>query len=103
MTQGLGKYVLNEDGTTKLEPDLIKWAEWFETFDRRIAYDLVSDVEISTVFLGLDHSFGEGPEPILFETMTFGGPEAYQERYRTKEEAIRGHEAIVQKVRGEMT
>ena len=47
---------------------------------------------VSTVFLGIDHSFGEGP-PILWETMIFDGPhDQFQERYTSKEEAIAGHE-----------
>jgi len=53
---------------------------------------------VSTVFLGLDHNFsGYGP-PILFETMIFGGPyNTYQERYRTWDEAERGHARAVKK------
>lgn len=51
--------------------------------------------DVSTVWLGLDHSFGYGP-PLIFETMVFGGPEdQYQERYSTVEEARIGHEATV--------
>ena len=56
-------------------------------------------VEISTVFLGLDHSFGmEGP-PVLYETMVFGGKLSdHQERYHTREEAFRGHQRWVKRV-----
>jgi len=51
----------------------------------------ISDILISTVFLGIDHAFGRG-EPILFETMIFGGEHnEYQERYATWEEAEEGH------------
>ena len=48
---------------------------------------------VSTVFLGLDHSYNPDGPPILFETMIFGGPHnEYQERYSTWDEAIEGHE-----------
>lgn len=30
--------------------------------------------EVSSVFLGTDHAFGEGRGPLLWETMIFGGP-----------------------------
>ena len=44
---------------------------------------------VSTVFLGLEMAFRDGP-PVLFETMIFGGPfdEQFQWRYHTKKEAI---------------
>lgn len=53
------------------EPDLLKWAKWFETAERIIDVTYVTPkVRVSTVFLGLDHGFGDGP-PVLFETMVF--------------------------------
>jgi len=52
---------------------------------------LDSGVEISTVWLGINHAFGQG-DPIIFETMIFGGPLNEQMwRYRTEAEAIAGH------------
>jgi hypothetical protein len=46
---------------------------------------------VSTVFLGLDHQWGDGP-PLVFETMIFGGEhDQYQERYSTWDEAEAGH------------
>ena len=77
--------------------DVIQWARWFETADRRVARtDLPGGVEVSTVFLGLDHSFGLAKTPILFETMVFGGKyDQYEERYATWEEAEEGHSRAV--------
>lgn len=48
---------------------------------------------VSTVFLGLDHQWGEGP-PLLFETMVFPECEDY-ERYATWDEAVAGHDQVV--------
>lgn len=88
---GNGKYILDADGNAARERDIQRWGEWFETHDRRLAQDRVGDVNVSTVFLGLDHSFGDGP-PLLWETMIFGGEhDQYQERYSTKAEALAGH------------
>jgi hypothetical protein len=56
---------------------------------------------VSTVFLGIDHNYSlEGP-PVLFETMIFvDGPlSEFQERYCTWEEAKRGHERALRKLR----
>lgn len=58
---------------------------------------------VSTVFLGLDHNFGSGGPPILWETMIFNVETEdgyqFQERYSTREEAIAGHAAAVEYAR----
>ncbi|MEI6177668.1 MAG: hypothetical protein WCS43_12315 [Verrucomicrobiota bacterium] len=57
------KYTLNENGTPVHEPDLKKWASWFQTADRKVALETIGETKVSTVFLGLDHNFtGEGPQ-----------------------------------------
>jgi hypothetical protein len=43
--------------TPVAEPDLIKWAEWFESANRTLARDRIGGKTISTVFLGIDHNF----------------------------------------------
>jgi len=56
------------------EPDLVTWAMWMETADRCVKHTEQGDVRVSTVFLGLDHNFGDlFGLPILFETMAFVG------------------------------
>ena len=51
------------------------------------------------MFLGLDHSFADVGPPILFETMVFGGEHDQEmERYATWDEAVAGHDIMVQKV-----
>lgn len=60
---------------------------------------------VSTVFLRLDHRFGDGP-PLLWETMVFpagddGEPssfgELYCDRYSTRDDAETGHAETVAK------
>ncbi len=90
------KYIL-EDKIPKVVDDVLEWGKWFETADRHVAKTVLPNgVEVSTVFLGLDHSFSGG-KPILFETMIFGGEhdDGYQERYSTWEEAEAGHKQAV--------
>jgi hypothetical protein len=68
----------HRDGTPivsdELMPDFLQWAMYFETADRRVAESVTLYGErLSTVFLGMDHSFNFHPDatPILFETMLF--------------------------------
>jgi hypothetical protein len=91
-------YVL--EGKEAKSVDLITWAKWFEAADRHVAKtDITDDIHVSTVFLGLDHSFGDGP-PLLYETMIFGGEhDEYQQRYSTWEQAEAGHEKAVELAR----
>ena len=76
--------------------------------NRRVAITTIPGVsEVSTVFLGLDHSFGTGP-PILFETMIFCNNtdddlHNWQHRYNTKAQAILGHAIIVRLAKGDIT
>lgn len=68
--------------------------EEFEKF-RVVGKDKFGNFEISTVFLAIDHGFGIGHAPVLFETIVFGPPsekgEPYQQRYETPAEARCGH------------
>jgi hypothetical protein len=85
---------------TVLCRDAREWGAWFESADRTVARTYLEDGSyVSTVFLGIDHSFGLSGEPVLFETMVFGGPQDEEmERYRTWEEAERGHDVMVRRV-----
>jgi hypothetical protein len=89
-------YILKGHKPVKCD-DIMWWAWWFETADRRVRDTARDDVRVSTVFLGLDHGFGGRKE--LFETMLFvNGAEAGCERYSTWSEAEKGHERWVMKV-----
>lgn len=49
---------------------------------------------VSTVWLGIDHSFGMGEKPVIFETMVFpyrGWSELDMKRYTTLGRANNGH------------
>jgi hypothetical protein len=76
------------------------WAWAFEDIDRRVGFDTIKPGEtVSTVWLGLDHRFDEGP-PLIFETMIFGGPhDQYCDRYSTEEAALAGHDQTVAALR----
>jgi hypothetical protein len=95
-------YTLNAAGAPVAEPDLYRWAEWFETAERHVAKTELGPALVSTVFLGTDHGFGAGPVPILWETMVFWpGSDLDNDtmRYASREAAEQGHEAMVERVR----
>jgi hypothetical protein len=90
-------YIL--EGHKAVPADLMTWALWLGVNNdtRVVAKDQVGETKVSTVFLGLDHSYGSGP-PLLFETMTFGPGEEECERCTTWEEAEAQHAAMVKKI-----
>lgn len=91
-------WILDADGEP-MPTDVRTWARWFDTADRTVAQDCdeapgAPAVRVSTVFLGLDHQFGDGP-PVLWETLVFGGPlDGEQQRYTSRAAAIAGHQQI---------
>lgn len=69
---------------------------------RVVARTELPDCKVSTVFLGLDHSFGKEGGPILFETMIFGGRnDGWQRRYKTWQQAEQGHVLACMHAQGE--
>ena len=90
-------YILDENHEPVREVDFEKWSVWmFSDNDRRqVKLTEQGDVWVSTVFLGLDHHFGNGPL-LLFETMSFIAHEGVDQwRYSTWAEAEAGHDRIV--------
>jgi hypothetical protein len=93
------KYIL--DGHTVVPATSLKqWAEWMKNKpDRRVRDETINGVRVSTVFLGLDHSFGPGPKQ-LFETMVFGGAlDGEMDRCATWAEAEEMHDRMVARVK----
>lgn len=92
-------YGLNGRGITDLEAgELLR-----DIKRRRVCLTVLRDgrerVSVSTVFLVIDSGFME-PEPVLWETMVFGGPmDAYDWRYKSRQEARLGHKIVVSDVR----
>lgn len=100
----IGYYILEGKETKYVGDDTLTWAQQFEDFTkRRVNRTFIEDVDISTVFLGMDHDFtGKGP-PLLFETMVFGGElDQEMDRCSTWEEAEKMHDAMCERVRQTM-
>jgi len=69
----MGRYILHGKIPVPCE-DLLTWARWIEENwrERVVRQEDMGPYWISTVFIGLDHNWGDGP-PHLFETMVFRG------------------------------
>jgi hypothetical protein len=88
-----GRFILNE----QREPvvvDLMTWARWLEKFGNcLVAQTKIGDLLLSTVFLGIDRSFGRGPQRELFETaILFSHDSDVIERYSNWDDAAASHE-----------
>lgn len=95
-------YTLDAAGNPVQCDDLLEWAQWMQDAERTVALTHFGDgsIDVSTVFLGLDHSFGRAA-PVLWETMVFvkegvtiEGIAGYMDRYTSREDALQGHAAI---------
>ncbi|MGH9903932.1 MAG: hypothetical protein ACRD68_19145 [Pyrinomonadaceae bacterium] len=73
-----------------------QWGHWFMNAERHVGRTEVGPYVVSTVFVGLDYSFGESERPLVFETMVFEDKEEVErEFYATWEEAEAGHARMV--------
>jgi hypothetical protein len=85
-------------------PDEMEWAKQFsrDHAQKRVRETILSNgLWVSTVWIGIDHAFNNGP-PMIFETMVFPskerlGEDLDMERYATEAEAIDGHRRMVEK------
>lgn len=98
-------YILDENNKPIECDDIVKWSEWeMQNEHRRILRKTKfnnEQIEVSTVFLGLDHNYYFGGRPILWETMVFasGLPiDNNMDRYQSHKSAIKGHYEMCQQV-----
>lgn len=94
-------------GYYDMDGNAIEWDQMVELFKsdeaRRVGYDKVGDVTVSTVLLVMDHSFLEDGPPVIFETMVFGydavAADSDDDGYSTKEQAAEGHASVLAAVK----
>lgn len=85
--------------------DLITWSELHSNMEYRVVeQSIIGDYLVSTVWLGIDHSFGDGPLKI-FETMIFKKDDdemqdLYCVRYSTDLDAVTGHAEAIEYAKG---
>jgi hypothetical protein len=89
-------YILDENNKP-IRSTIVDCGEWLEENPERkaVKQEHIDDVFISTVFLGLDHSWNSDI-PVLWETMIFGGEhDQYMDRYSSYEDALEGHQTAL--------
>jgi hypothetical protein len=79
-------------------------AKWKDRKYVRVASNELPDGKwVSTVWMGLDSSFGRGP-PLIFQTSVFRRKGDFDElderKYSTEAEALKGHKRLVKKWSG---
>lgn len=101
----MSKFYLLDENKQPYEVSLEESYKVYRDMDMKIVkQETVGDSKVSTVFLGLDHAWGHENGPILFETMIFDGYyEGFQRRYKTYDEALRGHNDAVEMVNEYLT
>lgn len=85
--------------------DMREWCMLMENPGyKRVAFDQISkEVEVSTVWLGLDHQFVHEAPILIFETLVFGGKhDGDMMRYSTEAQAEAGHVKVVNALKREM-
>jgi len=94
----LNMYYRLDENNIAVPCETMEWAKSLEDRKKcKVGNDVLDDgIHISTVFLGINHSWQDSEKPILFETMIFGGKhDEYQERCSTWKEAEIMHEKAV--------
>ncbi len=74
---------------------------------RRVALTVIGELEVSTVFIplalpSLDGVYDDDLPPVLWETMVFGpggSEDLVLQRYRSEDDALDGHNALVESLR----
>lgn len=102
-------YILDENKEPFPTDDHKAWAEWFSDFENRsvcrtrLIHDEKSPMDVSTVFIGIDHNYEKGDDPVLFETMTFCDDknECVMLRYTSYEKAVSGHELLLKRLKNQ--
>lgn len=108
----MSDYYLLDKNNEPYEVECLVWAKWVEENrgKKHVRYTTIKkyNVEISTVFLGLDHGYPQwlghpkNYKPVVFETMVFWNDshelDHYQNRYQTWKQALDGHRETVRNV-----
>lgn len=104
-------FILDHDWHPIRALNFLTWARWYETADRRVVETRTKLFWISTVFLGINYNWGDGP-PHIYESMAFLQPRKRDiaavlgdspligagelcDRYSTRDQSIAGHIAMV--------
>jgi hypothetical protein len=106
------RFAILDERHNVIPTDIYEYVQFYEQIAKRtVARTRVSGLEVSTVFLGLNHAYFLGQEPLWFETMVFADPtraiapevaallsqwrDNQLKRYSTWAQAEKGHAQMV--------
>lgn len=87
-------WIMLQDGSIYPASSLEQWIEWWEVADRKVRRTSLFGITVSTVFLGVNHDWfsEDGINPVIFETMVFGGVlDQEMDRCRDYNAAVKMH------------
>jgi hypothetical protein len=88
-----GYYILDDEKNIVPCDDFLKISKFIGMSVGRNSHN---GIEVSTVFLSLEHGVDENGRPILFESMVFGGShDGMQIRYCSWKDAEDGHASLL--------
>lgn len=85
-------FILDKHGEPVPVATVIEWATWFEREKRQVGLTHFGPLVVSTVFLGLDHGWGDGP-PVIWETMIFANGARNRRRLDEEQDRCSGDRA----------
>lgn len=95
------RYILEGNNVIKKENPL-EWALWILENNKVIEFTNSPLYKVKTIFLGLDMSTKAEGAPLLFKTFVLAPGtflDCYAEYYTTYDEALEGHQRIVEKIK----
>lgn len=60
----MGDYYILDDNHVPTPASMEEWAQWFNHPNRQVGDDEGFGIRVSTIFLGLDRSFGNAPPTV---------------------------------------
>lgn len=89
-----GRPITLDEWSVKFENPEYKVVGWWSNHGNNPKLNSNAELIVSTVWLGMNHAWDGGLA--IFESMIFGGKYGqYQMRYATEQEALDGHQRIV--------
>ncbi len=102
----MNMYYILDEGGNPVSATVEQWGYWLEDAGilRMVDFTQIGEIEISTVFVGLNPHPTSDQKPKLYETAISGGLlDGHSWKYSTKQDAIDGHRQALREVRKTMT
>ncbi|MHC5615127.1 MAG: hypothetical protein ACYTXA_30150 [Nostoc sp.] len=94
-----GRYYKLQGQSPIIAESFLDWCLWMASSDTRVMVNDIYNVNISTVFVGINLDPQQSGEPMIFETLVTGGAlHGKRNHWSTWEQAMQGHLKICAQV-----